>query len=546
MTAAGGGEAPPAVALHGIVKRFPGVLANDGISLAFRAGEVHALLGENGAGKSTLVAILSGMLRPDSGRIEVAGREVRIAAPAAALRLGIGTVHQHALLVESLTAIENLMLGAPWWRRCDRKAALSRFGELAQLLSVAVAPDVPVGRLSPGERQQVEIVRALWHGGRVLILDEPTSMLTPKGVEDLAAVVRRLRGRGVAVVFITHKLQEARELADRISVLRRGRLVGALGPEALRAASGDQAIETVVAMMFERGEQTQGIGQTLLGAATPRPAARPAPAQHSPRHEEAAPLLSMRAARTAGERGECPLAGADLDILAGEILGIAGVDGNGQKHLAEALAGQRPLLSGALSLAGRAIEGLGVGARRRLGIRYVTDERLGEGTAPHHSLAVNLLLKEIGRPPFWRGGVTLWQRIYRHARRTLREAGIAAASERVAIVHLSGGNIQKALLAREWTPDARLLILNKPTHGLDLQSTRRARDWIAAAGAAGATVVVVSNELDELLELCRRIAVMERGRIAGVVENGEGAATAIGRLMTGVAGEAPAGAAGAR
>lgn len=544
MTAAGGGEAPPAVALHGIVKRFPGVLANDGISLAFRAGEVHALLGENGAGKSTLVAILSGMLRPDSGRIEVAGREVRIAAPAAALRLGIGTVHQHALLVESLTAIENLMLGAPWWRRCDRKAALSRFGELAELLSVAVAPDVPVGRLSPGERQQVEIVRALWHGGRVLILDEPTSMLTPKGVEDLAAVVRRLRGRGVAVVFITHKLQEARDLADRISVLRRGRLVGALGPEALRAASGERAIETVVAMMFERSERARGIGRTLLGAATPRPTAQPA--RHGPRHGEAAPLLSMRAARTAGERGECPLAGADLDILAGEILGIAGVDGNGQKHLAEALAGQRPLLSGALSLAGRAIEGLGVGARRRLGIRYVTDERLGEGTAPHHSLAVNLLLKEIGRPPFWRGGVTLWRRIHEHARRTLREAGIAAASERTAIAHLSGGNIQKALLAREWTPDARLLILNKPTHGLDLQSTRRARDWIAAAGAAGATVVVVSNELDELLELCRRIAVMERGRIAGVVENGEGAATAIGRLMTGLAGEAPAGAAGAR
>ena len=522
MGAAAGGEA--AVALHGIVKRFPGVVANDGISLAFRAGEVHALLGENGAGKSTLVGILSGMLRPDGGRIEVGGRQVRIASPAAALRLGIGTVHQHVLLVESLTAIENLMLGAPWWRRCDRKAALARFNRLAALLSVAVAPDVPVGRLSPGERQQVEIVRALWHGGRVLILDEPTSMLTPKGVEDLAAVVRRLRQRGVAVVFITHKLKEARALADRISVLRRGRMVGALGPEELRAATGKDAMEAVVAMMFERGEEA---GERAPGAALPPPR----------RHDTAPPLLVMRAATTTGERGECPLAGADLDIREGEILGIAGVDGNGQKHLAEALAGQRPLASGTIALAGRAIQALGVGRRRRLGIRYVSDERLGEATAPHHALAVNLVLKEIGQAPFWRCGLTSWRRIHAHARRTIAEANIDAASERLAIANLSGGNIQKALLAREWTPGARLLIFNKPTHGLDLHSTHRARAWIAAAGKAGATVVVVSNELDELLQLCQRIAVMERGKVAGVVENGAGAETGIGRLMTGM--EAP-------
>ncbi len=523
-----GRSSEAALALHGITRRFPGVLANDRISLVFRRGEIHALLGENGAGKSTLMAIVSGMLRPDSGSIEVAGRSVRIASPSAALRLGIGTVHQHVLLVPSLTVLENLMLGNPWWRPVDRDATLRRFTELAELLSVRVPPDAPLGRLSLGEQQQVEIMRALWHGELVLILDEPTSMLTPRGVKDLGVVMRRLRDHGVAIVFITHKLKEASNLADRISVLRQGRVVGEIGPDTLAASPAGEIIERVIAMMFERGENAEDLKDTLVGDAQDG-------SRDSGSVGDAAPLLRLRDAHTAGERGECPLDGANLDVRPGEVLGIAGVDGNGQKHLAEVLAGQRMMTSGSLTLAAQAIDTLGVAARRRLGVRYITDERLGEGTAAHHSVATNLVLKEIGSPRFWKRGITLWQRIASHAREAIGAYDIVTPSENVAVATLSGGNIQKVLLAREWAGDARLLIVNKPTYGLDLQNTRRARDWIRSVGGQEtAAMIVISNELDELAEVSHRIAVMDRGRIAGIVDNRAGARSEIGRLMTGL------------
>ena len=284
-----------ALSLHAITKRFPGVLANDRVSLVFRRGEIHALLGENGAGKSTLIGIVSGMLRPDSGTIEVAGRPSRIASPSAALRLGIGTVHQHVLLVPSLTVLENLMLGGSWWRLNDRDATLKRFRELAELLSVRVSPDAPVGRLSLGEQQQVEIMRALWHGELILILDEPTSMLTPQGVRDLGVVMRRLRDHGVAIVFITHKLKEASDLSDRISVLRQGRVFGELGPEELRASPEEEIIERVVAMMFERDERADDLRNTLVGDFADRRTV-------TDLDRETAPLLFLRSGYTAGQR----------------------------------------------------------------------------------------------------------------------------------------------------------------------------------------------------------------------------------------------------
>ncbi|MEX2629665.1 MAG: ABC transporter ATP-binding protein [Tistlia sp.] len=515
-----------AIALSGVTKRFPGVVANDRVSLSFRRGEVHALLGENGAGKSTLISILSGMQQPDEGEISVAGRPVRIASPRAALKLGIGTVYQHVLLIPSLTVLENLMLGGAWWRPLDRAATLTRFTELSALLSTRLDPDAPVGRLSLGEQQQLEIMRALWHGELVLILDEPTSMLTPQGVRELGAVVGRLRDHGVAVVFITHKLGEAYALADRITVLRLGRVVGELAPEQLRDATEQQVIEAVIGFMFGRDEQAAELEETLAGeaeAATRRSLDRSGP-----------PALVLTGAATRGERGECPLREATLEVWPGEILGIAGVDGNGQKHLAEALAGQRAFAAGSMVLDGRDITGLEVVARRDAGVRYITDERLGEGTSAGHSVAANLVLKEIGRPPFWSRGLTRWGAIHGHARAQIQEHDVRTPSERTPIAKLSGGNIQKVLLARELDPEARLVIFNKPTYGLDLQNTKLARDRIrAGAGTRSAALVVISNELDELLEVCDRVAVMDGGRVKGTVENAPGAEAAIGRLMIG-------------
>lgn len=515
-------DGAPAIRLRGITKRFPGVLANDDITLAFHQGEVHVLLGENGAGKSTLIGILAGMQQPDAGTIEVAGRAVRIHSPRESLALGIGTVFQHVLLVPSLSVIENLMLGGRFWRRMERKAALARFAELSKLLGVALDPDVEVGRLSLGQQQQVEIIRALWHGGNVLVLDEPTSMLTPQGVEELGAVMRRLCAQGVAIVFITHKLREAYAFGSRISVLRLGRLVGEIPPERLCLLDEAAATDEIIRLMF-RGADEAAID---LGARIERRSRQSATGVQ-------APALSVRNVSTVARAGECPLADISFEVAPGEIFGIAGVDGNGQKHLAEVLAGQRPVAEGAILIGGKLARGAGVGARRRLGVRYITDERLGEGTIGEHSVATNLVLKQIGVSPFWHAGVTRWSRIFGHARAVVERYDVRTPSERTPIGRLSGGNIQKVLLAREITNDATVVVFNKPTYGLDLHNTRLARERIVKAAEAGIAAVVISTELDELIELCDRIGVMFRGALAGVVDNKAGAEAQIGRLMTG-------------
>ena len=525
-------SAVPAISLVGITKRFPGVLANDAISLDLNAGEIHVLLGENGAGKSTLIAILAGMQQPDSGEIRVRGRPVRIGSPRESLALGIGTVFQHVLLVPSLTVLENLMLGRSWWRPLDRRATLARFQELSRTLGVTIDPDAPVGRLGLGQQQQVEIMRALWRGEGVLILDEPTSMLTPQGVEDLGRVMRRLASQGIAVIFITHKLREAYAFGDRISVLRLGRKVGELPPERLRAMDEAAATHEVVRLMFGTVEGHRGDSETLLARGRHRRKGRVDPATP--------PVLTLRNVSTHAASGECGLTDVSLELRPGEVLGIAGIDGNGQKHLAEVLAGQRPASAGRIEIDGRDATREDVGQRREHGLSYITDERLGEGTVGPFSVATNLVLKEIGQPPYWRHGITLWQRINELARRTIRQHDVRTPSERTPIAKLSGGNVQKVLLARELGHATRIAVFNKPTYGLDLQNIRLARRRIAEGAAAGLATLLISTELDELLELSDRIAVMYRGRIAGIVENpvaetGSDIELTLGRLMTGAA-----------
>ncbi len=517
----------PAVAVAGITKRFPGVVANDDISLTFNPGEIHVLLGENGAGKSTLIGILAGMQQPDAGEIRVGDRAVRLASPRDSLDRGIGTVFQHVLLVQSLTVVENLMLGGPWSSRLDRTSALARFRELCQVLAVTLDPDAQVGRLSLGEQQQVEIIRALWHGGRVLILDEPTSMLTPAGVRELGLVMARLRDQGVAIIFITHKLKEAYEFGDRISVLRLGRTVGEITKERLSAMSEQEATDEVIRLMFgPTATSEQGEADTMAHEGRRRrrtvvvDRAQP-------------PFLLVRDLSIETRPGESALIDVSFDVWPGEILGIAGVDGNGQKQLAEALAGQRRTASGTVALRNTEITHLSVAARRELGLRYITDERLGEGTVAAHSVSTNLFLKEIGKPPFWWRGITRWDRIHSAARNKIATHDIRTPSERTPIGRLSGGNIQKSLLARELSTESGVVIFNKPTYGLDLHNIRSARARIRQGADAGLATIVISTELDELVELCDRIGVMYQGRLSGIVDNVEGAEIQIGLLMTG-------------
>jgi simple sugar transport system ATP-binding protein len=519
-------ESAPVVAIRGITKRFPGVIANAGISLEFRAGEIHVLLGENGAGKSTLIGILAGMQQPDEGEILVAGRSVVIGSPRESLDLGIGTVFQHVLLAPSLTIIENLMLGGAWWRRLSKAPALKRLRELSALLGVAIDPNAVVGRLSLGEQQQIEIIRALWRQERVLILDEPTSMLTPQGVHDLSQVMLRLREKGVALILITHKLKEAYELGDRISVLRLGRVVGDIPPERLRQMSEADATDTVIRMMFGASGGHARDAETMIGQE-----------RHTHRHRgidrHGPPRLAAAGLQTEANLGECPLREVSFELWPGEVFGVAGVDGNGQKHLAEVLAGQRRVIHGRITLGGADITTKGVPARRRRGIRYVTDERLGEGTVGSFSVAANLVLKEVGTAPYWRRGIVDWDAIHAHAREQIRRYDIRTASEKTPIARLSGGNIQKVLLARELNSEAGVVIFNKPTYGLDLQNTRLAHERIIASAERGLAVVVVSTDLDELLQVSDRIGVMFQGRLTGALDNGPDAERKIGLLMTG-------------
>lgn len=516
----------PAAAVRNVTKRFPGVVANDDVSLEFRAGEIHVLLGENGAGKSTLIGILAGMQQPDAGEILIDGKPVVIASPRASLDLGIGTVFQHVLLVPSLTVIENLMLGGPWWQRLTRAPALARFKDLSALLGVTIDPDALVGRLSLGEQQQVEIMRALWRGEKVLILDEPTSMLTPQGVKDLGEVMKRLRAKGVALILITHKLVEAYEFGDRISILRLGRVVGDIPPARLKAMSEAEVTDEVIRMMFGSTDAHARDAEILVGRG--QRAHRQRKVDRSGR-----PRLSVDRLETEATRGACPVRGASFDVWPGEVLGIAGIDGNGQKHLAEVLVGQRKVSGGRIALNGTDITADDVPARRKHGVRYVTDERLGEGTVGIFSVATNLVLKEIGAAPYWRRGITDWDAIHDSARAHIKRSDIRTPSEKTPIGKLSGGNIQKAILARELNAEASVVIFNKPTYGLDLQNTRLAHERILAGADTGLATVVISTDLDELLELSDRVAVMYQGSVVGIVENGPDVERQIGLLMTG-------------
>ena len=514
-------------AVRNITRRFPGVVANDRISLELHAAEVHVLLGENGAGKSTLISMLAGMQQPDEGEIWIGGAPVAVGSPRESLALGVGTVFQHELLVPSLTVIENLLLGGRWWERLGRLAALERFRQLSGLLGVAIDPRAEAGRLSLGERQQIEIIRALWRGGKLLILDEPTSMLTPQGVQDLGRVMQRLKQQGVAVLLVTHKLPEAFQFGDRISVLRQGRLMGQIPPEHIAEMSATAAQEAAIGMMFG-GQVAPG------GEAAPRRAR--ALRQAAAIDRNAPPCLSVRNLRTEARQGECPLREVSFDLWRGEILGIAGVDGNGQKHLAEVLAGQRGAVQGRIMLDGMEVTGDGVGARRHRGFRYVTDDRLHEGTVGAFSVAVNLVLKEIGDPPYWRHGVADWDLIHRDARATIRRNDIRAPSERTPLSRLSGGNIQKVLLARELDREAKVAILSKPTHGLDLQNCALAHQRMLAGARRGVAIVLISTDLDdELLQISDRIGVMFQGRLSDIVANAAGVERTVGRLMTGAA-----------
>jgi len=526
--AEGEGRAQPvAIQFCGISKVFPGVRANDCVNLVVRRGEVHCLLGENGAGKSTLMNVLAGIYQPDEGSIRVDGEEVCIGCPRDSIRLGIGMVHQHSSLIPTFSVLENLMLGQGDGVRLSVKKAQEGLARLSSILGVEVDPDTEVQQLSLGQQQQVEIIKALWQGSKVLILDEPTSMLTPKGIEDLERVIMQLKDEGLAVIFITHKLHEAFTIGDCVSVLRQGRLEGTIDGRTMRAASPEELQRMVVDMMFP------GEAESLANVAELRDLSELGGAGR--KAKQGAPMLELDEVLVAGNRGEIGVEeGLSLTLHAGEVLGIAGVDGNGQRPLAEAIAGQRKLAGGDIKLGGVSVRRLSIGARQRQGLRYVTDDRLNEGIVGSLSVAVNMVTKRIGMPPFWVRGRTQTGAIDANAQTLVGEYNIMTPSIHTHAGSLSGGNVQKVVLARELSHEPKVVVFNKPTYGLDVKTTTavraRIRDLVDS-GTAGA--LLISTDLEELLVLSDRIAVLSRGRLMGIVENKPGAEQEVGALMIG-------------
>ncbi|MGH8908838.1 MAG: ABC transporter ATP-binding protein [Egibacteraceae bacterium] len=514
--------APPALELRGVTKRFPGVVANAGVDLVLRRGEVHCLLGENGAGKSTLMNVAYGLYRPDEGEVRVRGRPVRLGSPADAIAAGIGMVHQHFQLVGVFTVAENVVLGRETRRglRLDLAQARRIVADLAGRYGLAVDPDARIDELSVGARQRVELIKALYRDADVLILDEPTAVLTPGEVDDFFGVVKRLVSGGKSVILITHKLREVLAVADRVTVMRGGRVVGTADPRTATA----------------RGLATLMVGRDVSFGVEKAPAAPGPPAGAGEEGLDAVDasgraVLAVRALEVADDRGATTVQGLDLDVRAGEILGIAGVEGNGQRELVEAIAGMRPPAAGRIMIGGRDTAGLTPRQVAELGVGHVPEDRGRHGLVAPFSVADNLVLNRCRRRPFSRWSVLRRQAVARHAAELVAAFDIRTPSVDTPVGQLSGGNQQKVVVARELSGQLMLLVVAQPTRGLDVGSVEFIHTQIVRRRDAGVAVLLVSAELDEVLSLSDRVAVLYRGRIARVMDRAEATRERVGVLM---------------
>jgi general nucleoside transport system ATP-binding protein len=473
--------------LLGITKRFGALLANDHIDLTVEPGEIHALLGENGAGKSTLMKILYGLIAPDEGEVRIDGQPFSFTRPKDAIAAGIGMVHQHFMLVPVFTVAENVVLGVERTRPLgllDRGKARQDVLRVSQEYGLAVDPDAYVENLPVGVQQRVEIVKALLRDANVLILDEPTAVLTPGETEDLFNVMRSLKASGRSIVFITHKLKEVQQMADTITVIRQGRVVGSLPP----TASDDE----LASMMVGRAVKF---------------APEKAPAKFGP------PVLEVRDLTVADELGNVAVDGVSFEVKAGEILGIAGVQGNGQTELCEALMGLRAVIGGGFSVAGRDLTGHRPRQILHSGVGYIPEDRQKEGLVTEFSVAENLILDLYYQPPYSNGIALKLDVMESSAEEHMRQFDVRAESMWTLAGALSGGNQQKVVVARELSRPLKLLIASQPTRGLDVGSIEFVHRRIVEQRNEGTGVLLVSSELDEISALADRIAVMFEGQI---------------------------------
>jgi general nucleoside transport system ATP-binding protein len=498
-----------AIVCRGITKRFPGVLANDHIDFDVAEGEVHALLGENGAGKSTLSNILTGLYRADEGELEIRGQPVVFQAPRDALDAGICMVHQHFRLVEPFTVAENVVLGdhrdIGRSFRFDPRAVERRVAELGQRYGLAVAPRARIWQLSVGEQQRVEILKALYREARILILDEPTAVLTPQEAAGLFDTLRSMAAEGRTVVFISHKLHEVMAVADRVTVLRRGRSIATLRV----SETSSRALAHLM------------VGRELEGAKRRRP------------HTGGDVVLSVEGLWADGDRGVAAVKDVSLAVCAGEIVGIAGVAGNGQRELAETITGIRRASKGVVRVDGRVLRNGDPRAAIRARVAHIPEDRLHTGVAPSLSIASNAVLKSYRDDEYSHGPILRLRAIGERARWLIQHFDVHAAGPEVPARQLSGGNLQKVVIGREFAATPRVLIAAGPTRGLDVGAIESVQEYLRNAAELDVAVLLISEDLDEVLALADRIAVLYEGRVAGEVNADLATVEEVGLLMAG-------------
>ena len=501
-------DAPIVLEAKGVTKRFPGVLANDRIDLKLRQGEILALLGENGAGKSTLMNILYGLYHPDEGEIWIKGEHLQLGSPRDAIARGVGMVHQHFQLVPVMTVAENVMLGAEVTRaggRLDRREAAKRVRALSDKYGLRVDPSAVVEDLPVGTLQRVEIIKALYRHADILILDEPTAVLTPQEANDLFRIMHDLTEQGVSIIFITHKLKEVLAVADRIGVLRGGRMVGTTTPaEATEASLAEMMVGRKVILQVEKS------------------------AAHPGR-----PVLQVENLTVRDERNHVMVADVSLEVRAGEILGIAGVQGNGQRELVEALTGLRPIESGRILVEGQEYTSASPRQITEMGVAHIPEDREKHGLVMAYSIADNMVLNQYYQSPYASGPVLDQDKIEDHGRLLVKEYDVRTPSIFTLARNLSGGNKQKVIVAREFSRPVKLLIANQPTRGIDVGSIEFVHKQIVAQRDRGVAVLLVSAELDEVLSVSDRVAVMFDGRIVKTLPIAEATRERLGMLMAG-------------
>ncbi|MGD9751684.1 MAG: ABC transporter ATP-binding protein [Acidimicrobiia bacterium] len=492
-----------------ITKRFPGVVANAEVSLQLHRGEILALLGENGAGKSTLVKMLFGLYKPDEGEIRIKGEPVALRSPKDAISRGIGMVHQHFQLVPVMTVAENVVLGAEPRKGSfiDQRRAVAEVRKLSERYGLAVDPEATVEDLPVGTQQRVEIIKALFRGAEILILDEPTAVLTPQETDELLAIMRELAARGVGIIFITHKLREVMAVADRVEVLRGGRVVGSAVPS--------QTDEAGLASMM--------VGRTVVLRVDKQPA-RPGDVR-----------LRIQGLQVDDDRHQRAVRGVDLEVRAGEIVGVAGVQGNGQRELVEAICGMRPIRGGMVQIDGVDTTSMHAKAVNGLGVAHIPEDREKHGLVGSYSIADDLVLNRFDEEPFAHRGLRDFTAIDQQAERLVQRFDVRTPSIHTPTNSLSGGNKQKVIVARELSYDAKVVVAAQPTRGVDVGSIEFIHNQLVAERDRGAAVLVVSAELDEVLGLSDRVAVMSEGRIVAMLPIEEADRNRIGMLMAGSA-----------